>query len=59
LVLLKPFPHEPQRSPGQEASEYLPTLDHDQGLVAAVPGVEMRGWVIREVHLDHYPLETR
>jgi hypothetical protein len=41
----------------ERAGEYLAALDDDQRLVAGIAGVDVRRWMIDEVHLDDDPIE--
>jgi len=54
-MLIKPFAHEPHSPTGQRAGEHVAGLDHDQCLVSGLARVEMRRWMIDEIHLNHDP----
>ena len=56
-MLIKPFAHEPHSPTGQRAGEHVAGLDHDQCLVSGIARVEMRRWMIDEIHPNHDPIE--
>jgi len=51
-------PHQRSRAPREITVEQLAGSDDDLGLVFAVLGVEVRRWVVVEVHRDD-PVESR
>jgi len=53
----QPFSHEAQRASWNRAGENLAGRDDDRCLITAVAGVEVRGRMVSEVHLDHDSIE--